>query len=169
MQTTTPRRSTRISRKSFAIRPVGSYRSGYAYFWAKNALPDSQVNYHPKPKDGKGKWVIDYYSTIHRQLSASDQKETLRIGDVVLVNTRKNSYPSIGVIVAMWQARAVDGSTIHGKDGTPKIRVHWFVQPSEMAQVRAHRDHAAVCDSITSDYNKYLNSSDLLRTKFTIL
>jgi origin recognition complex subunit 1 len=168
MQPTTPRRSNRISQQSLAVGPVGSYKSGYTYYWPESPLPSSQVKYYPKPNDREGKWVTDYYSTIHRQHTASDRSEMLRIGDIVLVNTRRTSYPSIGVIVAMWQVRTVEGNAIDGKDGSPRVRVHWFVQPSEMARVRAHRDHSAVCNFIPSRENGCLKLG-LRRTKYTIL
>ncbi|KAF9511046.1 hypothetical protein BS47DRAFT_1373169 [Hydnum rufescens UP504] len=44
----------------------------------------------------------------------------------------------------------------------PRVRVHWFVQPREMARVRAHRDHAANEIYYSLNSSAVISPSDLL-------
>lgn len=59
------------------------------------------------------------------------------LGDMVLVKTH-GKLPSIGVIVAMWEVRPVDDIPYE------QVKVHWFLRPSELPNVRARREHEAV-------------------------
>jgi origin recognition complex subunit 1 len=69
------------------------------------------------------------------------EEERYKIGDTVLV-TSVNRLPSVGVIVGMWENRW------ENEDGeeTQKMRVkiHWFLRPTELAGIRAKREHAIV-------------------------
>ncbi|KAF5326681.1 hypothetical protein D9619_003969 [Psilocybe cf. subviscida] len=84
------------------------------------------------------------------------EAQTYRVGDPVMVETDTllsvRRPPSVGVIVAMWETskvgeeEQVTGDAVgNGDAGTNpanmRIRVHWFVRPSEMASVRAKREH----------------------------
>lgn len=70
-----------------------------------------------------------------------DEEGVYKIGDTVLV-TSVNRLPSVGVIVGMWENRW------EGEEGeeTQKMRVkiHWFLRPTELAGIRAKREHAVV-------------------------
>jgi origin recognition complex subunit 1 len=81
-----------------------------------------------RPKRGKGKG------------KEKEEGEVYKIGDTVLV-TSVNRLPSVGVIVGMWENRW----EIEGEE-TQKMRVkiHWFLRPTELAGIRAKREHAAV-------------------------
>jgi origin recognition complex subunit 1 len=72
---------------------------------------------------------------------ANDEEERYKIGDTVLV-TSVNRLPSVGVIVGMWENRW------ENEDGeeTQKMRVkiHWFLRPTELAGIRAKREHVIV-------------------------
>ena len=63
------------------------------------------------------------------------------VGDTVLVKTQAK-LPSVGVIVAMWEVRAKGDSD--GQRVYHKVKVHWFLRPSELPSVRARRDHLPV-------------------------
>jgi origin recognition complex subunit 1 len=69
------------------------------------------------------------------------EEERYKIGDTVLV-TSVNRLPSVGVIVGMWENRWENGD---GEE-TQKMRVkiHWFLRPTELAGIRAKREHAIV-------------------------
>lgn len=86
-----------------------------------------------KPKKGKAK---------------DDGRETYKVGDTVLV-TSASILPSVGVIVGMWESRWED-------DGENKremrVKVHWFVRPSELPRVRAQRNNAVVCTTTTDGH-----------------
>jgi len=80
---------------------------------------------------------------------------TYRVGDTILVETDAGYIvkkpPSIGVIVAMWQTRPrlQDGESEADRplpDATKmRVRIHWFIRPSEMAAIRAKRESLPVC------------------------
>ena len=70
------------------------------------------------------------------------------IGDTVLVKTQAR-LPSIGVIIAVWEVHrkvSDEGEDVGGEEKTyKKVRVQWFLRPSELPSVRASRDHFQVC------------------------
>ncbi|TFK49740.1 P-loop containing nucleoside triphosphate hydrolase protein [Heliocybe sulcata] len=74
------------------------------------------------------------------------QAETFSVGDTVLIATNAKK-PSVGVIVAMWQVQAGEEEVERedddeqGGEGKMKVKVHWFLRPTELAGVRAKRDH----------------------------
>ena len=70
-----------------------------------------------------------------------EEEERYKIGDTVLVAS-VNRLPSVGVIVGMWENRWENED---GKE-TQKMRVkiHWFLRPTELAGIRAKREHAIV-------------------------
>ncbi|KZT42160.1 P-loop containing nucleoside triphosphate hydrolase protein [Sistotremastrum suecicum HHB10207 ss-3] len=59
------------------------------------------------------------------------------LGDTVLVKTMAR-VPSVAVLVAMWQVQSREGG-----DEVPemRIKVHWFLRPTELPGVRAKRKH----------------------------
>ncbi|KAF8323765.1 P-loop containing nucleoside triphosphate hydrolase protein [Clavulina sp. PMI_390] len=163
---TTPRRSSRIVQKGLTVRPVRSFKRGYTWKWPDEPLASSEVDVPAEDADD----ALHFYSGIYRQdpsaassssnqaassakqatkrkgrgrpkassnVSNNNDGEAFRIGDTILVNTRKGSYPSVGVILSLWQPKPSEGS-----DSVPRIRVQWFVQPSELPKVRADREHA---------------------------
>jgi origin recognition complex subunit 1 len=80
---------------------------------------------------------------------AEDKREVYKVGDAILVETdvlyRMRRPPSMAVIVAMWECRE-KGAAANEEMGSTKmrIRVHWFLRPTEMASIRAKREHAEV-------------------------
>jgi origin recognition complex subunit 1 len=68
---------------------------------------------------------------------------TFTIGDTVLVNTSGNRtiHPSIGVIA---QILATDEDS-----STTRVRIHWFLRPSELPRIRAKHDHSPVRLTLT--------------------
>ena len=117
-----------------------------------------------------------------------EDEEVFRIGDTVLVDTQARSFPSVGVIVALWQpcannhAELGDTDIGDGDDGDvkkhkdkwwartdvnsqPSIRIHWFVQPSELPEVRAPRDHAAVSIFHFQHFHRFVLESHLVESE----
>jgi origin recognition complex subunit 1 len=73
---------------------------------------------------------------------------TYKVGDTVMVETDTlyimKRPPSIGVVVAMWEMRK-KGDTDSSTDASRmRIRIHWFLRPTELAGIRAKREHGDV-------------------------
>ncbi|KII85243.1 hypothetical protein PLICRDRAFT_45427 [Plicaturopsis crispa FD-325 SS-3] len=66
-----------------------------------------------------------------------DPAETYTLGDTVLVKSTSRT-PSIGVIVALWELR----STEDEEDRKARVKIHWFLRPTQLPSVRAKREHA---------------------------
>jgi len=70
---------------------------------------------------------------------------TYKVGDTVMVETDTlyimKRPPSIGVIVAMWETRKEEDSDTLTDASSMRIRIHWFLRPSELASIRAKREH----------------------------
>ena len=66
---------------------------------------------------------------------------------MILVETdvlyRQKKPPSVAVIVSMWEVKPV-GEALSGDPDQMRIRVHWFLRPSELAAIRQKRDHEEV-------------------------
>lgn len=83
-----------------------------------------------------------FYAQFSRSPRASDKagnaaSEAFSLGDTVLLATNVKK-PSVGIIIALWEvSRPVTDSQVLAK-------VHWFLRPSELAQLRAKRGHLPV-------------------------
>jgi origin recognition complex subunit 1 len=83
-----------------------------------------------------------FYEQFSRSLRAPDKaggvsSEAFSVGDTVLLATSVKK-PSVGIIIALWEvSRPVTDSQILAK-------VHWFLRPTELAQLRAKRGHLPV-------------------------
>ncbi|TRM64559.1 P-loop containing nucleoside triphosphate hydrolase protein [Schizophyllum amplum] len=77
-----------------------------------------------------------------------------RVGDTVTVASLR-PVASIGVIVALWETSALDGID---EDTHPrqKVRIHWFLRPTELAKCGAKRDH------FMNEIYYSLNSTDVI-------
>jgi origin recognition complex subunit 1 len=79
---------------------------------------------------------------------ATTTEQVYRIGDTVLIETNTldtmKKPPSIAVIVSMWDVRKTHVETDGSNRDEMRIRVHWFLRPSELARVRASREHSQV-------------------------
>ena len=68
------------------------------------------------------------------------------VGDTVLIETDSiylvKRPPSVGVIVAMWQIKG--NSQEEADPNKMRVRIHWFLRPKEMANIRAKRQHEEV-------------------------
>jgi len=75
---------------------------------------------------------------------AKAELHTYRVGDTVMVETDTlylmKKPPSIGVIVAMWETRR-KGVENHEGATAMRVRIHWFLRPTELASIRAKREH----------------------------
>ena len=84
-----------------------------------------------------------FYEQFSRSSRASDKvkgvaSEAFSVGNTVLLATNVKK-PSVGVIIALWEvSRPVTDSQMLAK-------VHWFLRPTELAQLRAKRGHLPVC------------------------
>lgn len=81
--------------------------------------------------------------------AGGDQKMEFKVGDTVLVVTdlRKTS---VAVVTAMWEViggepNESDREDEDGEKGKKmRVRVHWFVKPTQLPSVRVKRDHFEV-------------------------
>jgi origin recognition complex subunit 1 len=106
------------------------------------------------------------YRGTKRLKVAQTELQTYRVGDTVMVETDTlylmKKPPSIGVIVAMWETRR-KGDENQGAP-TMRVRIHWFLRPTEMASIRAKREHEEVSDRFYC-----ISSTNVFyRTKYTI-
>ncbi|KAF9015037.1 hypothetical protein BDQ17DRAFT_1340381 [Cyathus striatus] len=92
----------------------------------------------------------------YRSSTKSGLGQTIyRVGDTILVETdtlyRVKKPPSVAVITAMWETRTIRneiyeevdelGTRSSGTGKNIRIRVHWFLRPTELAAVRLKRNH----------------------------
>ncbi|KAM6490744.1 P-loop containing nucleoside triphosphate hydrolase protein [Amanita muscaria] len=123
-------------------------------------LPDERENYNEEEDDehetrffesfrmmqGKAGQFRTPKGTRKSEKDAPTMEQVYRVGDTVLVETSTWSQtkrpPSIAVIVAMWDIRAIEGRMGEADtDGSKmRIRIHWLLRPSELASVRANRE-----------------------------
>lgn len=79
---------------------------------------------------------------------ATTNERIYRVGDAVLIETNTldtmKKPPSIAIIVSMWDLHKIHEDTEDSDHREMKIRVHWFLRPSELARVRANREHLQV-------------------------
>lgn len=82
-----------------------------------------------------------------KKAAGDTRVDTFSVGDTVLIETdslyRVHRHPSIAVILAMWETKAKDGEEDEYGSSPAKmrVRVHWFLRPTELASIRARRDH----------------------------
>ena len=174
----TPRRSARIVHKASALKPVASYKTNHPYTWPKAPLPPKAVQIDDRDaflgKDASNS--VRFYSEIYRNITPARSKtrhEVFALGDTILVNNRTSRFPSVGVIVALWQPERdedeEDDNESGGQDAERGcICVHWFVQPGELAQVRAAREHAPVSLFSVLLTSLLTNYFLLSRTRYTM-
>jgi origin recognition complex subunit 1 len=83
---------------------------------------------------------------------------TYKVGDTVMVETDTlyimKRPPSIGVIVAMWETRKEEDSDTLTDASRMRIRIHWFLRPTELASIRAKREHQDVSYYLVAIENK---------------
>lgn len=86
------------------------------------------------------------YRGVKRSKKDMDEARPYRIGDTITIETdtlsRVKRPPSVAVIIAMWETRS-KGSSV-SDPAKMRLRVHWFLRPSELANIRAKREHAQV-------------------------
>ncbi|KAI0047680.1 P-loop containing nucleoside triphosphate hydrolase protein [Auriscalpium vulgare] len=73
------------------------------------------------------------------QSSTDKTSEVFRVGDTVLLATNVKK-PSVGVLVGMWEVTGADDDDDEASKRV-RVKVHWFLRPSELAKLRAKRDH----------------------------
>ncbi|KAF8263656.1 P-loop containing nucleoside triphosphate hydrolase protein [Lactarius quietus] len=101
-----------------------------------------------------------FYEQFSRSPRASDKvgsvaSESFSLGDTVLLATNVKK-PSVGIIIALWEvSRPVTDSQILAK-------VHWFLRPTELAQLRAKRGHLPNEIYLSLDATSVVNTSAII-------
>ncbi|KAF8624427.1 hypothetical protein AX17_007136 [Amanita inopinata Kibby_2008] len=97
--------------------------------------------------------------TAAKEISAGAM-QTFHMGDTVMVETdtlyRFRRPPSIAVIVSMFETREKTAGADRGKSNKMRIRIHWFLRPSELASIRAKREY------LSSEIFYSLSSTEVL-------
>jgi len=95
----------------------------------------------------KRKVTIHKTGPSRRTTAGKVEEQTYRVGDTIMVETDTlyltKRPPSIGVIVSMWQTR-IKGEITNRDASKMRIRVHWFLRPTELASIREKREHEEV-------------------------
>ncbi|KAF8072242.1 P-loop containing nucleoside triphosphate hydrolase protein [Lyophyllum atratum] len=115
----------------------------------KNEDGDEMETVFYRSFEMKNKAVKVYRSKVKgkKKQKAGEQSDmtTFHVGDTILIKTDEillqYKPPSIGVILAMWETREKD-SEDESEPAKMRIRVHWFLRPTELPSIRAKRDHA---------------------------
>ncbi|KAG5643692.1 hypothetical protein DXG03_009741 [Asterophora parasitica] len=85
-----------------------------------------------------------YRSKVTQGTGANGDLITYNIGDTVLVKTdgidRQRKPPSVAIIVSMWETRRMGSSEAYPDN--MRLRIHWFLRPTEGAGEGGKRDHA---------------------------
>lgn len=147
------RRSTRKSHQP-GVQTSPEARSGASYKWHGEPIYTRTVQSQPTyastdESEGEedGQWDAPFYGGVARLREDTGKgkrkpsQETFKVGDTVLVNTSAR-YPSVGVIVELWQEGLAETSS--HPESAMKVKVHWFLRPNELAAVRASRSHQKV-------------------------
>ncbi len=104
------------------------------------------------------------YRGSKRMRLGKTETQTYRVGDAVMVETDAlyimKRPPSIGVLVAMWEVRQKgDAQNAPTDSNKMRLRIHWFLRPTELASIRAKRDHEEV--RLWPKFRKDLNDRNL--------
>lgn len=103
--------------------------------------------------------VTNFKGATRRIAMGKTEVQTYHVGDTVMVETDTlyltKRPPSVGVIVSMWQTR-IAGDEIEPDPTKMRIRVHWFLRPSELASIREKRSHEEVRAHVFRLYFSYL-------------
>ncbi|TDL25739.1 P-loop containing nucleoside triphosphate hydrolase protein [Rickenella mellea] len=86
-----------------------------------------------------------------------DTAPTFHVGDTVLVSTTAKT-PSVGVIIAMWRICTMDGTSL-----VERVKIHWFLRPTELASHRARRDHLKTEIYFSINENTILTPAEIIR------
>ncbi len=146
------RRSLRVNGRkesdsgNVGVELVSSFRTNWKFKWPNSPLTSNDVEDLDEAVNLVGrKNVSNVYGSMTMYTETPPRKEfDFKLGDTVLVRTGSNSSPSVAIIVSMWQSSSSTSSLLRGEDDLPRIRVHWFVKPSELPSVRRLRHHEAV-------------------------
>jgi origin recognition complex subunit 1 len=94
--------------------------------------------------------------TTGKAKSKGAEREVFQVGDTILVETMPGRS-SVGVIVSMWGVELVQEEESDREEQEKEraldeqsqmyIKVHWFLQPSELPRHRAQRDRLRVSTS----------------------
>jgi origin recognition complex subunit 1 len=83
-----------------------------------------------------------------KQSASGEEVLTFRVGDAITVETdtlyRQRRPPSVAIIVSMWEVKKMGEDAAECDSSKMRLRVHWFLRPSELAAIREKRDHEEV-------------------------
>ncbi|EIN10097.1 P-loop containing nucleoside triphosphate hydrolase protein [Punctularia strigosozonata HHB-11173 SS5] len=161
---TTPTRRSRRFQPVVAVTPskaVSLAGKSTKFAWTSDAILERPTTlddlYDEETLQGLEEDVTPtntYYDSLERletsrgkskgAAKAPEITQRFAVGDTILVDT-PSIYPtirkpSIGVIVSMWRV-IWHGEEDVDEQATMRVRVHWFLRPTELASVRARRDH----------------------------
>ncbi|KAH9029301.1 P-loop containing nucleoside triphosphate hydrolase protein [Lactarius deliciosus] len=153
----TPRRSKRHQPTVFVSQPSLSQRRDDKWssppLHIRNTVSTDLIDDEESTDD----LSTTFYAQFSRSSRASDKvgSEGFSVGDAVLLATNVNR-PSVGIIIALWEvSRPVTDSQMLAK-------VHWFLRPTELAQLRAKRGHLPNEIYLSLDATSVVHTSSIL-------
>lgn len=159
--TSTPRRSKRFQPLLSRRPDTSNSKAHYAFIgdpilsWRTRAsdLLESHDRLNEAEDEEDEERETNFYGGFVRnlkekntKLTASDKEKEERFlqGDTVLVKTVAR-VPSVAVLVSMWQVHSSSSSSSEDEEVPEmRIKVHWFLRPTELPGVRAKRTHRPV-------------------------
>ncbi|KAH8991280.1 P-loop containing nucleoside triphosphate hydrolase protein [Lactarius akahatsu] len=153
----TPRRSKRHQPTVFTSQPSLSQRRDDKWssppLHTRNTVTPDLIDDEESTDD----LSTTFYAQFSRSSRASDKvgSEDFSVGDTVLLATNVNR-PSVGIVIALWEvSRPVTDSQMLAK-------VHWFLRPTELAQLRAKRGHLPNEVYLSLDATSVVHTSSIL-------
>ncbi|KAI0260462.1 P-loop containing nucleoside triphosphate hydrolase protein [Gloeopeniophorella convolvens] len=102
--------------------------------FTRNSSQADFIDDEELPEDATTTFYTSFVRRSRVALNDKTSTETFSVGNTVLLSTHL-TRPSVGIITALWEiSRPVTDSQMLAK-------VHWFLRPSELAQLRAKRKH----------------------------
>ncbi|KAJ7111931.1 P-loop containing nucleoside triphosphate hydrolase protein [Mycena epipterygia] len=120
-------------------------------------LPEKLVARQEQDADERVEYKAVFYNAFRRK------GVTFCVGDTVGVETeavyKRDIKLSIAVIVAMWELVAENrDEEEEEEDKEMMVRIHWFLRPTQLATIRAKRDH------LENEIYYSVNSNDIFRS-----
>ncbi|KAJ7196826.1 P-loop containing nucleoside triphosphate hydrolase protein [Mycena pura] len=111
-------------------------------------LPERRTTWAEQDEKERPKYRAVFYNAF--QKTERGESIVFNVGDTVTVETmvlHRDRKASIAVIVAMWELVSDREGAEEDEDeedenvGQMMVRIHWFLRPSELATIRAKREH----------------------------
>lgn len=80
---------------------------------------------------------------LGRRKSEKLVTQVFGIGDTVLLPSNNKKLPYVGVIIALWEDKTLEGAP--NREPVKYVQVHWFIRPQNCPKFGRLRTHGKVC------------------------